>query len=536
MKNLKDFIKVDLVSLKDATTEEIKAIKDKAYAKGLNVRFELSSAGKLINNRIYTPYGQREGADSWVKPFKKPILLHHQDWSDPIGRIQSVEVEDLDESRSFFSSDAEYRSFLRELESRDSKRIYKAIADKELHKNPNWKGVARLVATAKITDKDAIDKFLDERYLTFSAGATSDHIRCGPCGADWGNGEYCDHYPGEKTEDGEDVFMITDAYIGKEASVVNKPGNTTSYTLSMSLSDSASDNVRESFKIQDPLTVNGILQDGETEMLKLADDDKNALVQALIDAFKTEMTTTMQAKLDGLKDELNASLLSIVKKSLEKSKEVEPVIDAAIFGTLDMEVVDLSWRGFLTKKNISLPDNTETHKYLVDGKFLPVATAEHKDVLVDFLNTLKLSAEAIESVKVVADHLVKVEETHDQECENCANLTKDHTQALTMIDELKENVKNLQLELDKKNKSSENVEDKEKLPKQVENPSLVGSSGVDSDTRKGLGEFEKKVVDRYIALKDKEGKPKADMYLAVQKQKGFLSRDFKIEPYIKEIE
>ncbi|GAG41941.1 unnamed protein product, partial [marine sediment metagenome] len=44
-------------------------------------------AGTLINNRIYPPESMKKGLNSWTKPYKKPVLVDHNDASDPIGRV-----------------------------------------------------------------------------------------------------------------------------------------------------------------------------------------------------------------------------------------------------------------------------------------------------------------------------------------------------------------------------------------------------------------------------------------------------------------
>src|SRR5688500_5294662 len=64
--------------------------------KGLNVSFYLSHAGRRINNRVYSTWGQRAGIDSLTKPYPKPILLNHDSRAEStIGRFVGGVYEDL---------------------------------------------------------------------------------------------------------------------------------------------------------------------------------------------------------------------------------------------------------------------------------------------------------------------------------------------------------------------------------------------------------------------------------------------------------
>src|SRR5210317_514759 len=49
-----------------------------------------------INNNsvLYTVDAAKNGANSWVKPYNKPQLLHHDTHSDAVGRIMSYSIED----------------------------------------------------------------------------------------------------------------------------------------------------------------------------------------------------------------------------------------------------------------------------------------------------------------------------------------------------------------------------------------------------------------------------------------------------------
>ena len=77
---------------------------------------------------------------------------------------------------------------------------------------------------ANITDEDAIKKFLDGRYLTFSAGSTTNRHVCSICDNDWATDGICEHRHGEQY-DGETCVFITGDFIVLEGSIVNTPAD-----------------------------------------------------------------------------------------------------------------------------------------------------------------------------------------------------------------------------------------------------------------------------------------------------------------------
>lgn len=208
--------------------------------KGLIITFDLSSSFRLTNNRLYSAKGQKAGIASWTSPYPKPILRNHDRNSDPIGRIISVEwVSNDQEAIKFFDSTNDFMKFKRIMDSNEPKSVYKEMRRRNLLTNDNWPGLGKLVAKARISDPDAIEKFLDGRYFTFSAGSTTDAYHCGICGTNWASSGPCEHSPGSVDDEGRPTVMITGTFIGREASVVTVPGNDLSQLTSMEFGDSA---------------------------------------------------------------------------------------------------------------------------------------------------------------------------------------------------------------------------------------------------------------------------------------------------------
>jgi hypothetical protein len=207
--------------------------------KGLIITFDLSSSFRRTNNRIYTTSGQKAGVDSWTKPYPKPILRNHDKNEDPLGRIISVEwVSNDKEAMSFFGSMNEFMQFKRVTDGNNPQKIYKAMLKHNLFTDDAWPGLGKLVATARISNVDAIEKFLDGRYLTFSAGSHTDKYVCGLCGSDWATGDVCEHTPGSISDKGQPAIYFTGKFNGDEASVVTMPGNSLSQLTSMEFGDS----------------------------------------------------------------------------------------------------------------------------------------------------------------------------------------------------------------------------------------------------------------------------------------------------------
>jgi hypothetical protein len=208
--------------------------------KGLEVIFNLSHSARKINNRIYPPLGQRDGLNSWLSPYPKPILLNHDMEGDPIGRFTDMKWISLEsEAIEFFRSTADFMSFKKAFDDDDPQMMYKMLRKHRLLNNDRWPGLSKLQATARITDSAAIEKFLDGRYLTFSAGSHTDKYRCGVCGSGWHEDDICEHRPGRMTEDGDLAVFITGTFYGREGSVVNGPADNLGYVESLRQVDSA---------------------------------------------------------------------------------------------------------------------------------------------------------------------------------------------------------------------------------------------------------------------------------------------------------
>lgn len=275
---LRDFIRVEPDrSIKSMDEAQMVVFRDSligASRKGLLVTFDLSHSGRKINNRIYPPWGQRDGAESWTEPFRRPIIINHDSSRDPIGRFVKVWWESLEvQAIDHLGDISAYLKVKQALDSNDPQRIYRTYSKYGLFKDKNWPGVGKLVAQALITDKDAIEKFLDGRYLTFSAGSRTNAYTCMLCGAGWHTGDICDHRPGHADEDGLTAYFMTGLFLGDEGSVVNMPGDTFSQVRNLEVQDFqgsfASDAETQPWIFMDADTNNFVLTDSKLEVTSM---------------------------------------------------------------------------------------------------------------------------------------------------------------------------------------------------------------------------------------------------------------------------
>ncbi len=222
--------------------------------RALIVDLEFSASGKVTNGRIYPPAGHRAGLDTWTRPFAKPALVHHEESRDAIGRVASVQWVDTEkEALAYLGGDVSALADIkRAFQAGDGEKLY-AVMKKHGALDKKWPGLGKLLGKVRIVDEDAIQKFIDERYLTWSAGQGTDALICMNCGSDWFAGDQCDHRMGGTDADGNPVIFLCGTMSGREISVVNSPANDTSVTLSMAFEDSASDDYQVMMNVQDAL-------------------------------------------------------------------------------------------------------------------------------------------------------------------------------------------------------------------------------------------------------------------------------------------
>lgn len=219
--------------------------------RGLTVQIAATHSGIITrNNGFYLPDRMKKGAATYIQDYPKPILLHHEDCKDPIGRV--VEATYVDTSGSIRDR---YRNL--EVRNKAGKVVGKItdslindfvnnnlpfgqqvdivrniLRDSSLLEDNGYEGLGYIRLTANITDPDAIQKLLDGRYLTGSVGATTDKAVCSVCRTDWTDNGPCDHKPGGIYDDAK-CFIIAGNLVYDEYSFVNTPADRHSRVLQL---------------------------------------------------------------------------------------------------------------------------------------------------------------------------------------------------------------------------------------------------------------------------------------------------------------
>jgi hypothetical protein len=206
-------------------TQHIDRFKDADSPTGhsLLVKIAATHSGLRTGNKgFYLPERMRDGARSFVVPYKKPVLTHHDDFKDPIGRVQSARYVDL--THLYPQNDLWMQKLtIGGLKDKDTQKAVQYFL-KNWQDREDYQGLGYIELLAEITDSEAIQKVLDNRYLTVSTAHSSDAAFCGVCMQNWVTDGWCEHEPGNMYEDVECV-LIPGKHLYSEVSYVNKPAD-----------------------------------------------------------------------------------------------------------------------------------------------------------------------------------------------------------------------------------------------------------------------------------------------------------------------
>ena len=183
---------IEYVDQNGEAIDSLQLLKDMASGKtqvlALDVEMEATHSGKNHNYCIYYEDSMEKDAESFINPFKKPMLKNHNDYSgEPLGRI----------NQSWFGPSA--------------------LTDER----------SAIHLKARVTDQDAIPKFLDGRYSTVSIGGTMGTVTCNVCGKTIlkdGKFKFCGHWRGESYKDQMCYWGAKDIEY-HEVSTVNNPAD-----------------------------------------------------------------------------------------------------------------------------------------------------------------------------------------------------------------------------------------------------------------------------------------------------------------------
>ena len=192
----------------------------------IDVLIEVTHSGDNANSVMYKSDSMEKDSQSFMWPYKKPFLKNHDMEVEPIGRV-------LDSN--FGPS---------EITDRDTINV-----------------------CFRVTDKDAMMKFLDGRYRTVSIGGSPTRVSCNICGKDIlkdGQLKFCGHYKGNIYNNQKAIWTCTDITYN-EVSVVNNPADKWAQVKKITIVNSDKPTQKDGVQdMNNPNLVNEILgNDGE---------------------------------------------------------------------------------------------------------------------------------------------------------------------------------------------------------------------------------------------------------------------------------
>lgn len=269
---------------------------------------DATHSGTLINNRIYPPDKMQRGVRTWTAPYKKPVLINHDDTKDPVGRVIAAKY-----IRTPKGTDTDdYKPVLRESEGYGYQRL-----------------------TVKITEPEAIQKVLDGRYETVSVRMATDHCWCSICEQDWsGEDGPCDHVPGQKY-DGKLAFMTTGELNYREVSFVNIPADEYAGVKEAMITEKRDASEVSVYANNDSDKVLSDLGSGENlyTLLDTETEDSDSLVSYLLDK------SSKSKKMDKEED---VKLTELTKEQLKDLDVVKSMIKEAVDAAIEAAAKELA--------------------------------------------------------------------------------------------------------------------------------------------------------------------------------------------------
>jgi hypothetical protein len=546
--------------------------------RGLVITYDLSHSGRRINNRIYSTKGQQRGIDSLTEPYNKPILRNHDQSSEPIGRFIGGEFQDLhQETANFLQSPKAIQDIHTAFAGDDPAKIYNTMKSLNLLNNKQWPGLGRMRVQANITDEDAIKKFMDGRYLTFSAGSTTDRHVCSICESDWTKDSICEHRHG-KVYDDETCVFITGDFLVLEGSVVNTPADDLSQMVHMELMDSLEGEntmIDKSIYLDEMILSDSKYSLEDPAKLYLTNISKSSTPKISSKEAMEKVKQTLIADFDSdiiIYNKNNISLTANCTKELSMENEdnkpiEEPNVDVSedlqesadsktreeedteapppvapekeeikkISDNSDWEFLDLALQGILFNTDHSLSE--EQRAELPESSFcgpdrtFPIVSREHIDAAKKLIQKYNGSESLKEKLIQDLDLKLKSLDAYDS-LQNHIDLqdkfSKLEKQYIDLENKFKTVIESILVK--KAEKATENIE-KEivdnviALENKVESPSQhVQDENVTQKQAKKLPAFEQKIVDEYKLIEESAGEYAAMLYL--QNKTQYLPRGF----------
>lgn len=184
-----DFIESVTLELPDVRKQMTSFAESADYRENNKIITEIAAihAGLTSNYNMYTAEALEASLNSWVAPYPRPIIMNHDEYSEPVGRVMGSTMAQEED------------------------------------------GTRYVLLQAAIIDPTAIEKVSDGRYLTGSVGGSAQSAKCSICGTDWAkenmdNGMPCRHKRGSVYE-GKLAYFELGELSFREYSFVNIPAD-----------------------------------------------------------------------------------------------------------------------------------------------------------------------------------------------------------------------------------------------------------------------------------------------------------------------
>lgn len=362
--------------------------------KALTVKVYATHGGYVNGNKyFYTIESMKDSAETWIKPFPKPVLVHHNDESDPIGRV-------IDSKFDFINT------------------------------NRKNKPKSHILLTLRITDKNAIEKIIDGRYMTVSVGSRPTSAICNICDNDIAKDGPCSHKRGNEY-DGKVCYWTINLKEYTEVSFVNKPAD--EYQKGLESTEYSDLNKEDDFDFAiDINKAEFYLEDAENDNKDIVSEEKNM-----------EENPDLNLNLENVDGTWTQDDLDMVQWLIDQMANDSDLKDAAL---------TTAARKKLSSKVFCAPNRA-----------FPVNDCLHYKVALSYLNRYKGSGDK-EKIRACIERRGKA-----LGCPSTVSKTKDEQKDSTMeneqkykdeIEQLKTQLSNLQKDYDKIKSEKDGLEAK----------------------------------------------------------------------------
>ena len=379
----------------------------------LDVETEATHSGKNHNYCIYYEDSMEKDAESFTNPFNKPMLKNHDSYSEPLGRIK----------QSWFGPSQ--------------------LTDER----------SAIHLKTRVTDKDAIEKFLDGRYSTVSIGGSMGTVTCNICGKTIlkdGKFKFCGHWKGETYKDQVCYWGARDIEY-HELSTVNNPADDFAQVVKVTV---ITDEDKEK---NDDNNKGGVGDMGEKNTQNNSQSDQRNKLVAMIDELlgnsdtKTEDSSTSTTNSSSVQQNDNDNTGTVTDNN---TSDVNKQLEDA-----NQKITDLEKQ--LTDANKA---KEEAEAKLAD------AEKEKEEAVQDSIAMKDQCIElALANKKLIADQIIELEIAQKK--------LEDSKTSERQKELVSQSMKDLQATLDsvKKNETSTATDSIQRQQAQAQNPTLANA-------------------------------------------------------------